>query len=84
MTNVDQLIAKGGQIVGGDLIFKHKVMGQFRNGDFFLTPDGEAELAVTDVVEVKEVRKPRTRKVEDAVATVDEAVIQDAGVPAEE
>lgn len=57
-TKLEQLMAKGGQIVGGDLIIRHQVMGQFRNGDFFVTPEGLAELDVIDVVEVKEVAKP--------------------------
>jgi hypothetical protein len=63
MSNVDKLIAKGAQIVGGDLILRHQVVGMFRYGDFILTPEGEAELAITDV-EVKEVKKPRAKKAE--------------------
>ncbi len=63
--NLDQLLAKGGQIVGGDLILRHQVMGQFRNGDFFVTEAGLAELEVVDVVEVKEIKKPKKAK-EDA------------------
>lgn len=63
MSNVEKLLAKGAQIVGGDLILRHQVMGMFRYGDFILTPEGEAELEITDV-EVKEVKKPRAKRVD--------------------
>lgn len=72
MSNLDTLLAKGAQVVGGDLIFKHKVVGQFRFGDFLLTPDGQAELEVLDV-EVKEVKKPRAKKVEEPAPVADAA-----------
>lgn len=63
MSNVEKLLAKGAQIVGGDLILRHQVMGMFRYDDFILTPEGQAELEILDV-EVKEVKKPRGKKVE--------------------
>jgi hypothetical protein len=63
MSNLDKLLEKGAQVVGGDLILRHKIMGQFRNGDFFVTPDGMEELEIVDVVEVKEVKKPAAKKV---------------------
>jgi hypothetical protein len=50
MSNLEALIAKGAQVVGGDLIFKHKTVGRFRDGDFLVTEDGLAELRVIDVV----------------------------------
>lgn len=69
MSNVDKLLEKGAQIVGGDLILRHQVVGKFRHGDFILTPEGEAELEITDVivrevptVEVKPVEHKRGRK----------------------
>lgn len=80
MSNVDKLLAKGAQIVGGDLILRHQVVGKFRHGDFILTPEGEAELEITDV-EVKEVpavehkphrgRKPKAAPAADEDVTID-------------
>jgi hypothetical protein len=74
MSNLDKLLEKGAQVVGGDLILRHKVMGQFRNGDFFVTPEGMAELDIIDVVVaqdvtvVKEVKKTTKKtKVEDQI-----------------
>lgn len=75
MSNVEKLLAKGAQIVGGDLILRHQVVGMFRYDDFILTPEGEAELEITDVV-VKEVKKPRAKKVEDAPGVVDDVTIE--------
>jgi len=80
MSNVEQLLAKGAQIVGGDLILRHKVLGMFRHDDFILTPEGEAELEITDV-EVKEVKKSTKKakvdtQITDAVtASSDDVVI---------
>jgi hypothetical protein len=75
MSNLDKLLEKGAQVVGGDLILRHKVMGQFRNGDFFVTPEGMNELEIVDVVVaqdvtvVKEVKKTtkKTTKVEEQI-----------------
>lgn len=75
MSNVEKLLAKGAQIVGGDLILRHQVVGMFRYDDFILTPEGEAELEITDVV-VKEVKKPRAKKVEEAPVVVDDVTIE--------
>lgn len=70
-TNLEKLLEKGGQIVGGDLILRHEIMGQFRNGDFFVTEAGLAELEVVDVVEVKEVKKPKKAKADEPAAEGD-------------
>lgn len=80
MSNVDKLLAKGAQIVGGDLILRHQVVGMFRYDDFILTPEGQAELEITDV-EAKEVKKPRAKRVDaqitDAVtASSDDVTIE--------
>lgn len=69
-TKLEQLLAKGGQVVGGDLILRHQVMGNFRNGDFFVTEAGLLELDVVDVIEVK-ATKPTKKKAE--AATVEAA-----------
>lgn len=75
MSNVEKLLAKGAQIVGGDLILRHQVVGMFRHDDFILTPEGEAELEIIDVV-VKEERKPRPKKVESAATPTDDVTIE--------
>lgn len=61
MSNLDKLIERGAQAVGGDLILRHKVVGQFRNGDFFVTEDGLLELDTVEVV-AKEVKAPKGKK----------------------
>lgn len=53
MSNFEKLTAMGADVVGGDLILKHKVLGHFRNGDLHLTEEGQKMVAVDDVV-VKE------------------------------
>lgn len=63
MSNAEKLIAKGAQLVGGDFILRHQVVGMYRHDEFILTPEGQAELEVTDV-EVVEVKKPRSKKAE--------------------
>lgn len=60
MSNLDKLVAKGAYSCGGELLFKNKVMGRLRDGEFYISPEGLAELEVSDV-EVKEV-KPRSPK----------------------
>ena len=40
-----ELIARGAEPVTGDLILNREVVGQYRNGQFILTPEGVAELA---------------------------------------
>ena len=47
------LVARGAESAGGDLLLNRKVVGHLRDGSFFLTPDGEAELAVEDVAFVE-------------------------------
>lgn len=71
MSNLDKLVAKGAYSCGGELLFKNKVMGRLRNGEFFVTEEGLAELEVSDV-EVREV-KPRSPK------KVKEAAVEAAG-----
>ena len=41
MSNFEKLVALGAEVVGGDLILKHKVLGHFRNGDLSLTAEGQ-------------------------------------------
>jgi hypothetical protein len=60
MSNFEKLTAMGADVVGGDLLLKHKVLGRFRDGDLQLTEDGLKMLEIDDVV-VKE-DKPKTRK----------------------
>ncbi|HQT19131.1 MAG TPA: hypothetical protein PLE48_13385 [Thiobacillus sp.] len=71
-----ELISRGAELVTGDLILHRKVVGQYRNGQFMLTPEGVNELEnIVDAV-VKEAaspRKPRAKKA-DAVETQDEPV----------
>lgn len=57
MSNFEKLAAMGAEVVGGDLIFKHKVLGHFRNGDLHMTEDGQKMLEIDDAV-VKEDVKP--------------------------
>ena len=75
MSNLEKLLEKGAQVVGGELILRHKTMGRFRNGDFILTEDGLEELEVIDVVEVKEPKKPRAKKAEEPAAPTDDVTI---------
>lgn len=69
MSNLDKLVAKGAYSCGGELLFKNKVMGRLRDGEFYISPEGLAELEVSDV-EVKEV-KPRSPKKPKAEPTMD-------------
>lgn len=45
-----ELVARGAQCVTGDLILRNTVVGRYRNGVFAITPEGEAELDVLEVV----------------------------------
>lgn len=72
MSNLDKLVAKGAYSCGGELLFKNKVMGALRHGEFFISEDGLAELEVDDV-EVKEV-KPRAKKAKAEAAPAEDAV----------
>lgn len=74
MSNLDKLVAKGAYSCGGELLFKNKVMGQLRNGEFFISDAGKAELEISDV-EIKEVKprnpkKPKAEPTMDAVDTI--------------
>ena len=62
MSNFEKLTALGADVVGGDLIFKHKVLGRFRNGDLILTEEGVKMLDVEDVA-VKEDAPARPARV---------------------
>ena len=53
MSNVDKLLALGAEIVAGDVLWKHKVLGRFRNGEFIPTEEGLKALDIDDAVEVK-------------------------------
>lgn len=75
MSDADKLIEKGAQVVGGDLILRHQLVGQFRHGEFILTPEGQAELEIVDI-EVKEVKKPRAKKAEEIAASTDDVTIE--------
>lgn len=71
-----ELISRGAELVTGDLILHRKVMGQYRNGQFTLTPEGVNELEnIVDVVakEVPTTRKLRGKK-SDAPEPADEPV----------
>jgi hypothetical protein len=60
MSNLERLLAKGAQVVGGDLILRHKTVGRFRNGDFLITKEGTEELQIIDVTpEAQEVEPPK-------------------------
>lgn len=66
MSNVDKLIALGAQAVGGNLVWKGQLLGQFRSGEFIITPEGEAALNIEDV-EVREVKRSRKKEETPAV-----------------
>ena len=63
MSAFEKLTAMGADVVGGDLIFKHKVLGHFRSGDLHLTEDGQKMLEIDDVVVKEDVpaAKPAAR-----------------------
>lgn len=73
MSNLERLMAlHGADVVGGALIWRHKELGRFRNGDFFISEDGKDALNIVEVdsapaVETKEAA-PRTRKIRVAPA----------------
>lgn len=58
MSTLDKLIALGATAVGGDLVLKHKSMGQFRNGEFYPTIDGLAMAEIEEAVIKTETLKP--------------------------
>lgn len=66
-----ELIARGAEVVTGDLILGRAVVGHYRNGQFILTPEGAHELNNVVEVQVKEVastpRAARSTKKQAAV-----------------
>lgn len=62
MTDKEQeLMARGAEVVAGDMLLKRKLVGMYRNGQFILTPEGAEEL--DNVVEVQAVEvAPKRRK----------------------
>lgn len=57
-----ELIARGAEVVTGDLILGRKVVGHYRNGQFVITPEGADELEnIVDVV-AKDVTPTRKSK----------------------
>lgn len=75
MSTLDKLIAMGAQAVGGDLILKHKSMGQFRNGEFYPSLDGLAMAEIDDAVIKTETVKTSRKKAAEPVAVADEITI---------
>ena len=86
MSNFEKLTALGADVVGGDLIYKHKVLGHFRDGDLHLTEEGQKMLEIDDVVVKEDVpaakpaaRTPRApRAAKAAAAPVEELPTPDA------
>jgi hypothetical protein len=74
MSNFEKLTALGAESVGGDLIWKHKVLGHFRNGDLQLTEEGVKALEIDDVVvkEDKPKRKPKAEKPAELEVEIDD------------
>jgi len=59
-----ELIARGAEVVTGDLILGRTVVGHYRNGQFILTPEGAHELDNVVEVQAKDVTVPtRTPRV---------------------
>lgn len=87
MTNEQKLLALGAECVGGDLILHHKVLGRYRNGDFFITEDGlkmlQAEsvedatvVSATESVAPKQTKKAKkTEKPAEAPVEADEPLL---------
>ena len=86
MSAFEKLSAMGADVIGGDLIYKHKVLGHFRNGDLHLTDEGQKMLEIDDVVVKEDVpaakpaaRTPRApRAAKAAAAPVEELPTPDA------
>ena len=74
MSTLDKLLAMDAQVVGGDLILKHKVMGQFRNGEFYPSIDGLAMAEIDDAVIKTETAKT-SKKAKAAEPVADEITI---------
>ena len=61
-----ELIARGAEVVTGDLILGRKVVGHYRNGQFIITPEGADELEnIVDVVakDIAPTRKPKAKAI---------------------
>lgn len=74
------LIELGAECVAGDLILGRVVVGQYRNGQFILTPDGaEIDKNVVDVEvkEVKEAPKPRKKKADEPTPVEEPAPVDE-------
>lgn len=61
-----ELMARGAEVVAGDMLLKRKQVGMYRNGQFILTPEGAEELDNVIEVEAVEVApkskaKPKTK-----------------------
>ena len=68
-----ELIARGAEVVTGDLILLRKVVGHYRNGQFVITPEGADELEnIVDAV-AKDVTPPRKSKAKVIVADAEPA-----------
>jgi hypothetical protein len=75
MSTLDKLVAMGAQAVGGDLVLKHKSMGQFRNGEFYPSAEGLAMAEIDDAVIKTETTKTTRKKAADAAPAADEITI---------
>lgn len=72
-----ELIARGAEVVTGDLILNRKVVGHYRNGQFVITPEGAYELENVVEAVTKEVvtRTPRVPKALKNVVAPDEPTV---------
>jgi hypothetical protein len=75
MSTLDKLIAMGATAVGGDLILKHKSMGQFRNGEFYPSIDGLAMAEIDDAVIKTETVKTSRKKAAEPAPVAEEITI---------
>lgn len=75
MKDAEQVfLERGAQCVGGDLILRQKVVGQYRNGSLIVTDDGKAELEIDEVeaVEAAAPKAPRKARAKAAKPDADE------------
>lgn len=68
-----ELIARGAEVVTGDLILGRTVVGHYRNGQFILTPEGAHELDNVVEVQAKEVAPSARPKRADKKAALAQA-----------
>lgn len=68
-----ELIARGAEVVTGDLILGRTVVGHYRNGQFILTPEGANELDNVVEVQAKEVVPAARPKRSDKKVTLTQA-----------